>query len=119
MQSRRQVWQQDVVATIVAVAIHALAIGFLLMNLQMSGALDTQPTVAEPIPAEMVDEMATREELTRQAAEERRQREAAERQARLARAEREAEERRQAEIRHQKEEEARREAEEAKRQAAE
>ena len=64
-------WQQDVVATIVAVAIHALAIGFLLMNLQMSGALDTQPTVAEPIPAEMVDEMATREELTRQAAEER------------------------------------------------
>ncbi|MBK9952402.1 MAG: hypothetical protein IPP10_13000 [Candidatus Competibacteraceae bacterium] len=104
MQLARNANYQDIVATVGAVAIHAIVLLFLLLNLNIStSALRPEQAEIEAIPAEVVDEVAIREELERLAAEERRrQREETERQARLARAEREAraaEERRQAEMR--------------------
>ncbi len=122
MQAGHQAKYQDIVATVVSVAIHAIVLTFLLLNLNITtSAFHAEQTEVEPILSEVVDEIAIREEQERQAEEERRrQREGAARQARLAQAEREAEDRRQAEIRRQKEEEAkRRAAAEAKRQAAE
>ena len=91
MQSQRQARYQDVVATVITGAIHAVVVVFLLMNLRISGALNPEPVVAEAIPAEVIDEVAIRQELEQLAEEDRRrQRVEAERQARLARAEREA-----------------------------
>ena len=87
MQSQRQARYQDVVATVITVAIHAVVVVFLLMNLRISGALNPEPVVAEAIPAEVIDEVAIRQELEQLAEEDRRrQRVEAERQARLARA---------------------------------
>ena len=121
MQPGRGAKFQDIVATVATITVHAIAIGFLLLNLNITGALDPEQNVVEPIPAEMVDEVAIQAAQEQQKQEERRQqREQAERQAQLAQAEREAEARRQAEIRRQREDEARREAaEQAKREAAE
>jgi membrane protein involved in colicin uptake len=84
MQSQRQARYQDVVATVITVAIHAVVVVFLLMNLRISGALNPEPVVAEAIPAEVIDEVAIRQELEQLAEEDRRrQRVEAERQARL------------------------------------
>ena len=92
MQLARNANYQDIVATVGAVAIHAIVLLFLLLNLNITtSASRPERAEIEPIPAEVVDEVAIREELERLAAEERRrQREETERQARLARAEREA-----------------------------
>ena len=103
MQLGRGEKYQDLVATAVTIAVHAVVGLFLLLNLNITDALHPEQTEIEAIPAEVVDEVAIREELERLAEEERRQQRAeAERQAELARAAREAEERRQAELRRQR-----------------
>ncbi|HRD49893.1 MAG TPA: hypothetical protein PL166_09895, partial [Candidatus Contendobacter sp.] len=105
MQPARGTKSQDIVATIATVAVHAVVIAFLLLNLNITDSLHPVQNEVESIAAEVVDEAAIRAELERQAQEERRrQREQMERQARLAQAEREAEAQRQAEIRRQREE---------------
>ncbi|MDS4068724.1 MAG: hypothetical protein RKO24_03805, partial [Candidatus Competibacter sp.] len=95
MQPGRGGKYQDLVATVVTVAVHVLVGVFLLLNLNFTGAPHSERAEVEAIPARVVDEVAIREQQQRLAAEERRrQREETERLARLAQAEREAEERR-------------------------
>ncbi|MCB1778551.1 MAG: hypothetical protein KDJ34_00360, partial [Candidatus Competibacteraceae bacterium] len=118
MYSERGARRQNFIAMVFAVAIH-VAIGlFLLVTLNLSDTPHPEEgMLAESIPAEMVDEVAIREELERLSELERqRQRVEAERQAKLAQAEREA---REAEERRRKEIQRQREAEQAKQKAAE
>ena len=105
MPSERGAQQQDLIATVSTIVVHALVGIFLLLNLSLSNTSHQESVEAEAIPAEVVDEVAIREELEQLAEQERqRQRAEAERQAQLAQAAREVEERRQAESRRQREE---------------
>ncbi|HQA26192.1 MAG TPA: hypothetical protein PK893_08550, partial [Candidatus Competibacteraceae bacterium] len=91
MQSKRQTRLQDAVATVITVAVHAVVIVFLLLNLNISSALHTETPEIKSIQAEVIDEETIRLESERLAEEERRRQQIeAERQARLAQAEREA-----------------------------
>ena len=72
MQLERGAKYQDIVAGVATVALHALALIFLLLNLNLTaGTPQLTPEEVQPIPAEVIDELAVREELARQAEEER------------------------------------------------
>ena len=59
MQLERGTKTQDIVAGVATVAIHALALIFLLLNLNLTtGAPHLPPEEIQPIPAEVIDELA-------------------------------------------------------------
>ncbi|MBL8251401.1 MAG: cell envelope integrity protein TolA, partial [Candidatus Competibacter sp.] len=91
MQAEHKGRYQDIAATVATVVVHGMFLGFLLLNLSDIASAPKPEQLAESIPAQVVDELAIREEQKRLAEEDRRrQREEAERQAQLVRAEREA-----------------------------